>query len=108
MRRFDDEDLSGAEFRECDLSGARMGSVVMDGAVIDGLVRNLVVNGVEVSGYVEEELDRRHPVRLLMRSDEPDDLRAAWRQLQGEWAETVALVRSMPGDSEHASVGGEW
>ncbi len=71
MRRFDDEDLTGAEFRECDLSRARLVGVVMQDAEIDGLVTNLVVNGVEVMPYVEAELDRRHPVRLLIRSDEP-------------------------------------
>ena len=39
----------------------------MQDAVIDGLVTNLVVNGVEVTSYVEAELDRRHSVRLLLR-----------------------------------------
>ena len=29
MRRFDDEGLTGAEFRECDLSRARLVGVVM-------------------------------------------------------------------------------
>ena len=80
MRRFDDEDLTGAEFRECDLSRARMVGVVMQDAEIDGLVTNLVVNGVEVMSYVEAELDRRHPVRLLIRSDQPDDLRDGLRR----------------------------
>ena len=75
MRRFDDEDLTGAEFRECDLSRARLVGVVMQDVEIDGLVTNLVVNGVQVMPYVEAELDRRHPVRLLIRSDEPADLR---------------------------------
>jgi hypothetical protein len=28
-------------------------------AVIDGLVTNLVVNGLEVTSYIEAELDRR-------------------------------------------------
>ncbi len=31
----------------------------------------LVVNGVEVMGYVEAELDRRYPLRLLIRSEPP-------------------------------------
>ena len=69
MRRFDDADLTGAEFRECDLSGARLVGVVMQNVEIDGLVTNLMVNGVEVMRYVEADLDRRHPVRLLIRSD---------------------------------------
>jgi hypothetical protein len=108
MRRFTDEDLSGAEFRECDLTNARLVGVIMDDVVIDGLVRNLVVNGVEVMGYVEAELDRRHPVRLLLRSDQPADLREGWRQLRDGWAATAELVRSMPAGSEDRGVDGEW
>lgn len=56
MRRFNDEDLTGAEFRECDLSRARLVGVVMQNVEIDGLVTNLVVNGVEVMSYVEASL----------------------------------------------------
>jgi hypothetical protein len=108
MRRFDDEDLTGAEFRECDLSRARFVGVVMQDAEIDGLVSNLVVNGVEVMPYVEAELDRRHPVRLLIRSDEPTDLREAWRQLRDDWTKTAERVRSMRTGSEHQGVDGEW
>jgi len=108
MRRFDDEDLTGAEFRECDLSGARLVGVVMQNVEIDGLVTNLTVNGVEVMPYVEAELDRRHPVRLLIRSDQPGDLRQAWRQLGDDWATTIERVRSMPEGSEHQGVDGEW
>jgi hypothetical protein len=108
MRRFEEEDLTGAEFRECDLSRSRLVGVVMQDAEIDGLITNLVVNGVEVTGYVEAELDRRHPVRLLIRSDEPADLREGWRQLRADWAATVERVRSMPAGSEHQGVDGEW
>lgn len=108
MRRFDDEDLTGAVFRESDLSRARLVGVVMQDAEIDGLVTNLVVNGVEVMPYVEAELDRRHPVRVLIRSHEPADLREGWRQLRADWAATVARVRSMPEGSEQRGVDGEW
>ena len=108
MRRFEDEDLTGAEFRECDLSRARLVGVVMQDAEIDGLVTNLVVNGVEVMSYVEAELDRRHPVRLLIRSDQPDDLREAWRQLRHDWATTNERIWSMPENTEHHGVDGEW
>ena len=64
-----EEDLTGAEFRECELDGARFVAVVMQNVEIDGLVTHLVVNGVEVTGYVETELDRRYPVRLVLRLD---------------------------------------
>ena len=108
MARFEDQDLTDAEFRECDLTRARLIGVVMQDAVIDGLVSNLVVNGVEVTSYVEAELDRRHPVRLLLRSADPADLRQAFRQLRTGWAATVERLRGMPGGCEHQRVGGEW
>ena len=107
MKKYVDEDFSGTEFRECDLTNARLIGVVMQDAEIDGLVTNLVVNGVEVMGFVEAELDRRHPVRLLIRSDDPADLREAARQLHGEWDSTVARLRRTPG-LERRSINGEW
>jgi hypothetical protein len=108
MARFEDQDLTDAEFRECDLTRARLIGVVMQDAVIDGLVSNLVVNGVEVTSYVEAELDRRHPVRLLIRSADPADLQEASRQLRADWAATVGRLPGMPKGSEHQRVGGEW
>ena len=108
MERFDNQDLTDAEFRECDLTRARMIGVVIQDAVIDGLVNNLVVNGVEVTSYVEAELDRRHPVRLLIRSTDPAELREAHRQLRATWAATVQRLSEMPQGSEHQRVGGEW
>ena len=108
MARFEDQDLTDAEFRECDLTRARLIGVVMQDAVIDGLVSNLVVNGVEVTSYVEAELDRRHPVRLLIRSADPAGLRQAVGQLREGWAATLGLVRAMPEGSEYQRVGGEW
>jgi len=107
MRRFEDEDLSGAEFRECDLSNTRLIGVIMQDSEIDGLVTNLVVNGVEVMTYVEAELDRRHPVRVLIRSDSLVDVREASRQLRDDWAATVERMRRTPG-IEHQSVNDEW
>ena len=44
VARFEGQDLTEAEFRECDLTRARLIGVVMQDAVIDGLVSNLVVN----------------------------------------------------------------
>jgi DinB superfamily/Pentapeptide repeats (8 copies) len=108
MARFEDQDLTEAEFRECDLTRARLIGVVMQDAVIDGLVTNLVVNGVEVTSYVEAELDRRHPVRLLIRSTEPADLLEASRQLRADWAATLEQLAGLPEGSEHQRVGGEW
>ena len=62
---FGDVDLSDAVFRETFMPRVRMIGVVLVDAVIDGLVENLTVNGVEVTAYVQSELDRRFPVRRL-------------------------------------------
>jgi hypothetical protein len=107
MKRFVDQDLSGVEFRECVLNGTRLIGVVMQDAEIDGLVSNLVVNGVEVTAYVETELDRRYPVRVLIRSDAPDDLLEGSRQLRTDWTATIDRLRASPG-MEHCTVNGEW
>ena len=107
VRRFVEEDLRGAEFRECELDGARFVGVVMQDVEIDGLVTRLVVNGVDVSGYVDAELDRRYPVRLLIRSQEAADLLDAWRQLDADWAATISRMRQTPG-VEHQRVNEEW
>ncbi|HEY2879335.1 DinB family protein [Nocardioides sp.] len=107
MERFVDQDLTEAEFRECVLDRSRLIGVVMQDAEIDGLVTNLVVNGVEVMEYVEAELDRRHPVRLLIRSDDPAELLEGWRQLRADWAATIERLRATPG-IELRSVNDEW
>jgi hypothetical protein len=108
MERFVEQDFTSAEFRECLMSNTRLIGVVMQDAEIDGLVTNLVVNGVEVTRFVEEELDRRHPVRLLIRSDEPGELLEGWRQLRADWATTVARLATMPPGSEQRRVDDEW
>jgi DinB superfamily len=106
--RFEEQDFTDAEFRECDLTRARLIGVVMPDVVIDGLVSNLVVNGVEVASYVDAELDRRHPVRLLIRSAEPNDLRQAHHQLRAGWRATIERLAELPAGSEQQRAGGEW
>ena len=108
MESFYDRDLTGAEFRECGLDRVRMVGVVMRDATIDGEVKNLVVNGVEVSAFVEAELDRQYPERPLLRSTDPADLREGWRRLQADWDATIARVRSMPPGTERIRVHDEW
>ncbi len=108
METFHNRDLTGAEFRECGLDRVRMVGVVMRDATIDGDVANLVVNGVEVSAYVEAELDRAHPERALLRSTDPADLREGWRRLRADWDATLARLRALPPGTERVRVNGEW
>lgn len=105
---FGDVDLSDAVFRETFMPRVHMVGVVLVDAVIDGLVQNLTVNGVEVTGYVQAELDHRFPVRPLLRSSNPDDLRAGWATVLADWQETTLRILALSEADQHRRVGDEW
>jgi hypothetical protein len=106
MGEFVEEDLSGSRFHRVDLSGSRLRDVGLrdvkvvdshvDGLDISGYVASLVVNGVEVAGYVEEELNRRHPERSMLRPATADAARDAWSMVQERAAATLARARALP------------
>ena len=110
--RFDYCDLSGAVFRDCDLSGARITSSLVDDLRVDGFdgaAGSVVVDGVDVSGYVAAELDRRFPERVQVRdAGTADELRAAWTTVQGLWEQTLAEASARPGAVLRERVEGEW
>ncbi|HEX6526986.1 MAG TPA: DinB family protein [Streptosporangiaceae bacterium] len=102
-------DFTGATFRDCDLRQAKItGSWLVD-VSLSGLVRNLVVNDVDVTAFVENELDRRHPERVQLREKRTaDDYRAMWDTIERLWAETVARGGRLPEPALHQRVDGEW
>jgi uncharacterized protein YjbI with pentapeptide repeats len=110
---FVDADLRGARFVGADLSGVVMRGVQVEGAEIeapwllegDGGLR---VNGVDVTAFVDAELDRRFPGRAARRAAHPDGLREAWDVLQRTWATTLARAAEMPSGTVDVSVDGEW
>ena len=102
------KDLSGTTVRECRLNGVRVVGVEMIGGEVDGHLENLVVNGVDVMPLVEAELDRQHPVRKLMRSDDPEALRRAWAELVATWENTIERARTLTEPQRHEQVRGEW
>ena len=109
--RFARVDLSGASFRGVDLSGVRMSGVELVDVALDGEVQALRVNGVDVTAYVEAELDARHPERAAMRPTDAAGFRHAWDVVERLWAGTVARARALEARDPgllHASVGGEW
>ncbi len=110
--RFNDVDLTGARFAGCDLSGIVMRGVQLEGAEIDAPWlfegQGLRVNGVDVTAYVDAELNRRFPGREQRRAEDPEGLRQAWTALHDTWAATVARAAVMPGGTVDVSVAGEW
>ncbi|RPI20017.1 MAG: DinB family protein [Actinobacteria bacterium] len=100
--------MSGASFREVDLSRSVMRGVMLADADIDGYIVGLKINGVEVAPLIEAELDRLHPERLSLRGTDVAGLRAGWEVIERFWAETMARAAGLPEADLHRSVGGEW
>jgi hypothetical protein len=117
-----DDDLKGAEFRDANLTGARFIECDLTDVVVRGsevarmdidapwLVHGdyLRVNGVDVTAYVEGELDARFPGRADRRAADPDGLRAAWAAVERAWDTALARAAAMPAGSVDVSVDGEW
>jgi hypothetical protein len=106
--RIEGSDFSGARLHGPDFENA----VITDGwfvnADISGDVRGLRVNGVEVLPFIEAELDRRSPGRVLLRSTDPKNLEEAWTLVQSKWTATVARARELPAPWLHERVNEEW
>jgi uncharacterized damage-inducible protein DinB len=106
---FEVADLRGARFLDCDLSGVK----IIDSALIDvdvsGYISNLVVNGVDVTEFVEGELDRRHPERVQLRTlGTVDSYQAMWKTIEQLWADTTARAGRLPEPVREERVDGEW
>lgn len=118
---FESVDLTGSTFRRAylndvtfqniDMVGTRIHDVDLVDVEITGEIRNVTINGVEVSAFVEAELDRQQPGRAKMRPTTAEGFREAWELLDELWAGTVERARALesrrPG-ALHESVDGEW
>jgi hypothetical protein len=100
-------DLSGATFRDVNLTGVSFSHVWFVGVEVDGLVDRLVVNGVDVTGYVNER-DPWYPLRTSLRPSDPGGMVAAWTSLDAAWEVTIDRARALPDDRVTESVAGEW
>lgn len=115
---FDWTDLSGSTFRAASLSdvtikGTDLHRVKMTGVElydvdISGDINGLRINGVDVTQYVADEVERRDPDRAKMRPEDPEGFRAAWDLLEQQWEQAVARARRLDPELLHESVGGEW
>jgi hypothetical protein len=107
--RFDVADLRGARFTDCDLTGV----TVRDGWLVDvsisGYLSNVTINGVEVSGFVSAELDRRHPERLQLREVRTvADFRAMWDTVERLWTRATERAGRLPAQALTRQVNEEW
>ncbi len=102
-------DLAGARFLDCDLSQVKIVDSWLVDVEVSGYVSNFVVNGVDVTAFVDAELDRRHPERVQLRGMQTaDDFRAMWDTVERLWSDTVARAERLPEPARHERVGDEW
>ena len=102
-------DLAGLEIRDCEVSGLKIVDCYGSDVYLGGDFARLVVNDVDVTSYVEAELDRQQPARRLAReATSPDDYRAAWDAIETLWEATLERARRLPEAKLHARVDGEW
>jgi hypothetical protein len=102
-------DLRGARLVDCDLTGVRIVDACAVDVEISGYVEGLVVNGVDVTAYVDAELDRRHPERVQLRGlRDADGFRAMRDTVERMWSETTARAARLPEPALHERVDGEW
>jgi hypothetical protein len=106
---FTGADFAGATFRDCDLRQVKITDSWLVDVRMSGLVDGLVVNDVDVTAFVEGELDRRHPERVQLRGMQTaGDYRAMWDTIERLWADTVARAGRLPEPALYLRVDDEW
>ena len=100
-------DLRGARFRDVNLTGVRISHAWLVDVEIDALIDRVVVNGVDVTAFVNEH-DRWYPLRTVLGASDPESMRTGWAALREVWAATVARAQRLPDEDVHVSVNGEW
>lgn len=91
------------------MTGVRIVDALLGQFEISGDVERVVVNEVDVTGYVTAELDRRHPERACLRTvSSADDHRELWAMIERMWDETMSRAQSLPERALGERVDGEW
>jgi uncharacterized damage-inducible protein DinB len=106
--RFSWVELAGSEVRHAEIHDVRMRGVEIYDVEIDGELKNVVVNGIDVAPLVEAEMARRDPDYGKTKPQDADGFRAAWGMLEGRWTETVARARRLDPGLLHERVDDEW
>jgi hypothetical protein len=100
-------DLSRARFRDVNLTGTTMKSVWLIDVDMDGRVERLVINGVDVTDYVNAH-DVWQPLRGMLRPTDGAGMRATWDELVRAWSSTIDQARGLTEAQRRQSVNGEW
>ncbi len=102
-------DLSGAVVRNSNVARLRIVNSYLDDVRLSGYLGNVVVNDVDVTAFVRAELDRLHPMRVVLREARTlDDLRSIWDGIEDVWAAATERAQRLPESARQDRVDGEW
>ena len=117
VKEFEGQDLSQADFwgvnlrdsrfRDVDLSGARISHARLIDVNIDAEIDRLVVNGVDVTAFVNAA-DEWFPLRSMLRPTDEAGIRATWQLLVDQWTAAVDRALRLGEKQLDESVNGEW
>ena len=95
---FDDVNLAGASFHNVNLAGATIHSAYLKGLVItDANIEELTVNGFRIDLLIEEQLNRRDPLRRRFKAadiTDPSSINALLDEHQRLRSSFAELLRS--------------
>lgn len=74
---------------------------------IDAAIDRVVINGVDVTAYIDER-DDWFSLRSQLHPRDPADLRQGWVVFLAGWSSAIERARSLPEERRSASVDGEW
>ncbi len=100
-------DLQRATLRDVDLLGARISHARLVDVVIDAEIDRLVVNGVDVTAYMNER-DPWFALRSRLRPTDPGAMREGWQTFDAAWGRVMERARGLTEEQRYASVDGEW
>jgi hypothetical protein len=100
-------ELSGATFRDVNLTGVSISHAWVVDVEIDALVERLVVNGVDVTDFVNQH-DRWASLRAGLRPTDVAGVRASYAALVATWDALVERAAEQGDAALHRQVDGEW
>ena len=104
-------DGCGSVFVEVDFRGSHCRGVdfsivkISDARLVDVDISG---SGVDVTDFVEEQLDKRYPVRKLLTAPDPVGMRGAFFAFEQPASQTVDRARRLPSGLLDGSVDDEW
>jgi len=106
--RFEQVDFSRAWFRNVYFTGATLRGAWLEDVDIDGEIRNVRINGVDIGPLVEAELNRRYPERTKLDPADAAGFREGWTIIERAWPPTIERARRLPPELLHERVDDEY